>query len=968
MYKFLNFYQILKSLRFYLKYILLLFFAFLLATVGFSQSRKNSKSETAKTTVSGTSLAKADTSKALKTDSLLADSTSKKPKRDIETTINYSAEDSIILDAETKTAFLYKDAKVEYGKMSLTANTIDMDYNTNQVNATFMTDSLGNKVGVPLFKEGSEQYEAGVIKYNYKTKRGQVKQIVTKQGDAVIRGKVVKKEPTNTMYVDGANYTTCDLREPHFCIKSMQIKVIPKKKIVTRAFNMQIDDVPTLLAFPFGVFPIPKRRGTGLIFPSYGESQQRGFFLSNLGFYWAISDYVGFKVLTDQYSIGGLGTGRYTGDLDYKSRYSFQGKANVSYSNLKDNPDNPLTYRESQQIWIRWNHSTLSKGTGKFNASVNAGSSNFNRNNEFNVQQRQNANFTSSINYSNALKKTPFSYSLSARQEQNIATGVMNFDLPQASLNMNRIYPLKTIPFISKAEPVKKFQFSYSSNFINKLTNVLVNVQPRTSGVPLYSLNPLYLTTANPNFREDSTAFSNYYKADTLNTNRFLNSFGANSRWTITHNVPISTTLKVFKYFNLTPNASYRETWYDKQYSYSYRRDSVPNDIVRKGFIVDTLRSFSRDGNLARKYEMNGGVSATTRIYGTFYIQKAGFEAVRHVIIPTVGFSYVPVFDNYFQRVDTGRGVPPVFFDRFTGARITDPSRRKDAANISFSIANTLEGKFVDKKDTSKTDKKFKKQMLLDAFGISGTYNLKADSFNLSNFVINARTKLFGIFDVNFNSQFDPYLYEDRGVNSVTGYNQFRRTRYFAWNDAQSGDDKSVNFRMGEQGFGRFVTMELTVGTRFAPKNKKSKKINPLVNGTDYQFMYNPAAPPYVDFSLPWTLNINYRLGYSRYNTTPAPVTIFNDRSTFRNNITLNGDVTAAPKWKLGYTTGYDVNTQQMTNTVFNVSRDLHCWYATLSTAVYPTTFQYFLVTVGIKSPTLADVKIPRRSAPFRDQ
>ncbi|MFN0048012.1 MAG: putative LPS assembly protein LptD [Cytophagales bacterium] len=931
-------------------------------------------------TVLGKTFPAKDTTNTLKSDTLAADTTQKKPQRDIETTIDYTAEDSIVIDAQTKQAFLYRDAKVEYGKMKMTAHTIDMDYNTNIVNAAYGRDSLDNKIGIPIFNEGSDAYEAGGIKYNYKSKRGQVKQIVTKQGDGVIRGTVVKKEPNNTMYVDGASYSTCDLREPHFCIKMLQIKVIPKKKIVTRAFNLQLDDIPTPIAFPFGVFPIPKRRGSGLIFPSPGESQQRGFFVSNLGFFWAVNDYIGLTFLTDQYSVGGLGTGRYNTVLDYKSRYSFSGKFSATFSNLKDNPDDPIKRVNTEQIWINWSHVPITKGTGKFSASVNAGSGNFNRNNSFNAQTRQTGNFSSTLSYSNVIKKTPFSYAISGRQDQNIATGVMNFVLPEASLNMNRIYPLKEIPVINKVDWVKKLQFSYRTNFTNRVANILSNTTAATRGYELS--NAISVNKLNPNsvdylsepgnYSADTARINKFYRADTVQTERFFREFTQNSRWNMTHSIPVSTTFKLFKYFNFTPNFNYTETWYQSKYSFSSADTNSTRGTAINSVKVDTLNSFE-GGNLARKYDMNGGISATTRIYGTFYIKKLGIEAIRHTLIPTIGYTYKPNFvKETYQRIDTVQGKIPIYIDKFTGLRVADPSNVKDASeSISFGLANTFEAKVVDKKDTSKTEKKFKKLMLIDNLSISNNYNLRADSFNLGNFQISARTKLFGLLDINFSTIFNPYRFESMGVDTFTGYEKFKHTKSLAWNNVDKQDDEKLNFKWDDkQGLGHFVSANLAVSTRFTGK-KKGNKIDQLTNGTDRQFMYNSFAPGYVDFTLPWTLSLNFNMLYNRYSGTPSPNSTFTDKSSFRNNLAISGDFTVTAKWKLGYTTGYDFNPlpgrDNISTTQLNISRDLHCWYATFSTALYPATFQYFLFTIGIKAPALSDVKFPRRSTPFRD-
>lgn len=947
------------------------------------QSNKINKSKSS--TVSGinTSLSGLNTSIVGKNNTLDADSTQKKPKRDIETTIEYSAEDSIVLDAEDRKAFLFNDSKVKFGKMDLKANKIDMDYNTNIVNASYKTDSTGKKIGVPLFKEGSETYEAGNISYNYKTKKGKVRDIVTKQGDAVIQGKDVRKEPDNTMFVADAIYTTCDLREPHFCIKATHIKVIPSKKIVSRSFNLQIDNVPTLLAFPFGIFPMPKRRGSGLIFPSYGESQQRGFFLSNLGYYLAISDYFGFKFVTDQYSIGGLGTGRYQADLDYKSRYAFQGKFNYQFSNLKNSPDNPITSNQLLQHWIKWNHSTLTKGAGRFSASVNAGTASFNRNNEFNTQLRQTGDFNSNINYDNSIKRTPFSYSIRARQSQNISTGIMNFKLPELSVNMNRVYPLKNVPFINKSDIVKKFNFGITSSFSNDVSNVVRNTLP--SGYQSFDLSTSKLDRNSPTFFQDSLEIARKLKPDTLNIERFFRDFGTNSRWVTNYSVPISTTFKLFKYFNFTPNASYTENWYSQQYAYKNVYQDGIGSVSGVNFTdVDTLRSFV-NGNLARKNTITTGIGTTTRIYGTFYIKAKNLEAIRHVINPNIGYSFTPVLDNQFIRVaevSTALGEQFAYFDRFTGAKVTK-NGMKDVSNITFGLTNTLEAKIRDKKDTVKVT--YKKQMLIDNFAINGSYDLNKDSFNLSNLAFTARTKLFGIFDINFVSSFDPYYYDEVGVSTVTGRTILQRTKNYAWNSVDSAGDKKNNTFMWnpDQGLGRFTDVRVNVTARFAPKKKKSSKIPNTYYGFENQFYYNPMAPGYVDFSLPWSFNITYTFAYSKYSASPGnqPITngissfspgpnaLFVEKSSFRNNINISGDFTPTAKWKIAYVAGFDANTRQMSTTTLNISRDLHCWYATFSTGLYPATFQYYLFTIGVKSGALSDLKIPRRSNnSFRDQ
>lgn len=912
-------------------------------------------------------------------------------KKDIETTIKYQAEDSIVLDAENKTVYLYDKSKVDYGSRHITSSTLDFDMNTSIVTARYGKDSVGNKIDVPVFEEGKDTYEAEYIRYNYRTKRGQVKEIVTKQGEGVIHGEVVKKEPTNEMYVEHAEYTTCDLREPHFTIKATRIKVIPKKKIITGPFNLQIDDIPTLLAFPFAVFPTPKKRGSGIIMPSYGESRNNGFFLSNLGGFLALNDYMGYHLVSDLYTSGGYRINNY---LDYKSRYAFTGRLNFAYTNLINNPDEPYTRSLQNNIWVRWNHTALNKGTGKFNASVNAGSPNFNRNTEFNVNTRQTANFSSNVSYSNLIKRTPFAYSVALRQEQNIATKIMNFDLPSANFNMQRQYPFKNIQgFVRKIEPIKNINYAYSSTFSNKIGNLLSNTRPSEWIVtPFIGTSTVLGAVSREALRNqadsaatveaylaDSTASANYYRPDTLSASRLFSNFGKYSKWTATHSIPISTSIKVMRYFNVNPNFTYSEQWYDRSYDYS----EVDQNGLRK-VKVDTTRGLDLNKNATRKW--NAGASITTRIYGTFYIKKWNMEALRHTLVPTLGYTYAPDF-SYQEwgpririRNDTSFAANPYrYFNRFSGQGSNTLNNQKERQDINFSLGNTFELKVRDVKDTTKIA--YKKIKILDNLNIGSSYNIMADSFNLRDINISARTRLFEIIDINFGAVMDPYYYENYNqVLTSIGHNVYRRRRYLAWNqlpEEGETESSSLNLTPESQGIGRITSMNFNIGSQFRSKAGKGKKIPMYGDGTDRYFIGGPQVP-YVDFNLPWTLRVNYRLDYNRYTSGGTYGSTENriliERSSFRNNISLGGDVSLSAKWKWGFTTGYNLTTgtnnrnqDGISNTVFNISRDLHCWIFTFQWAAYPLTFQYFLATLAVKASTLADLKIPRRSVPFRD-
>lgn len=872
-----------------------------------------------------------------------------------------------MIDAQDRTVFLFKDSKVVYGKRNIKANTIDMDYKTNLITAIVGKDTTGKSIGVPVFEEGSDKYEAQQIKFNLKTKKGQVKQIVTRQGEGIIHGEVVKKQPDNTMYIENASYTTCDLREPHFCIKANKIKFVAGKKIFTKAFNLQLDDIPTILAFPFGIFPMTKKRASGIIIPSYVDNATRGIGILGGGFYWAVNQYVGVRATVDAYTNGGA---VWNVSGEYKSRYAFQGNLSVSYTDIYLTNDNPSNRGNQQATWVRWTHSTINKGTGRLSASVNMGSSKFNQNTQYDIGVRNTGQFQSNVSYSNEIKKTPFNYGLNFRQSQDVRSGRMDMTLPEVSVNMRQIYPLREVPVIGKLDPVKKFNFRYSGTFSNMMTNFSNNYNSGFAQTGISTTQP-QLIWYNGNiaaYKIDSIAFANdlvgrneriknLNTVDTLSFKDFFDKFFQNTKWNATHNIPFNTSIKVLKYFNLNPNATYRETWYDREYTYTdWNENSRSIGITEKRNL---------NGGLKRTYEYNVGASVTTRVYGTFYIKKLNIEAIRHTLNPTIGYTYVPDLRDQgeFKEVRVGGGNNRAAdyrnFNRYTGVVGTP---RVEQQNLTFSLTNQFEMKMRDIKDTTKVT--YKKLMLLDNVNFSGNYDLKRDSFNLSNISMSARTKI-ALFDINFTTNLDPYYYQT--ITTTGGGDVFKtRSSFYDWNSSSKrGENSKVDKPFG---LGQFVNMNLAISTSFRPKTgKKPRVIPPVADGTDYYFMSVRNMAAYIDWSVPWTLNVSYIMSYQRFTNGPNGTVL--DRTIFANNISLSGDVSLTPKWKVNLSTAYDINKAQISTTRIGITRDLHCWQASFSYNIMPSftggATDAFIATIGIKSATLKDLKFDRRSQPF---
>ena len=502
------------------------------------------------------------------------------------------------MDVINKIVYLYGNAKIDYGKISLTAQEVEINWNTNIVTARPGLDSTGKKIGTPVFKDGEDVYQIEYgIRYNFKTKKGIISGIVTQQGEGYIHGDTVKKVDDN-LYIKRAKYTTCNLAHPHFFISARKLKVIPDNKIVSGPFNLVISDVPTPLGFFLGFFPMPKKEKSGFIIPTGGGST-RGFFLREGGYYWAVNEYLGLKLVGDAYANGSFRT-NFNGE--YRKRYAYSGSLNLNYSQIKN------TFNEtegfSQDINVTWVHSTQRTRNSSLTANVNAGSSNYFKRNSYNPSTFQQGVFSSSVNYYKAFPNTPFNMNIALRQDQNVNTGVMNFTLPDVTLSMNRIYPLKRKNAVGARRFYENLNMSYTLNSKIFITNDSVRLQ--TDRVLPFKGKNL------------DTLFS---KAD----------IGAR------HTIPIAMPLKANKtflrFFTLTPSATYDEYWYRDKLKYIWQAsDSTLN--------IDTIRGFTRT------YSYSTSISMSTNIYGRLDFKGRILKAIRHTLIPTFSFNYRPDFSD----------------------------------------------------------------------------------------------------------------------------------------------------------------------------------------------------------------------------------------------------------------------------------------------------------------------------------
>ncbi len=617
--------------------------------------------------------------------------------------IFYDASDSMRFDILNQKVLLYGGAFIKYEKTEIKADFIEIDWVNNQIYARGRIDSTGKIIGNPQFTESGKTFKAKEMTYNYKSKKGIIKELVTKEGEGFIHGRKVKKSESEIMYLKKGEYTTCNAEQPHFTIRANKIKVIPGKKIVSGPAYLTILNIPTPLFLPFGFFPNTSKESSGILIPSYGESVNLGFFLKNGGYYFVLNKQMDLAVKGDIYTKGSWATRSL---LRYKKRYKYNGNLNLSYGRMinseKDFPD----YSLKTDFFIRWNHKQDPKANPSllFSVNVNAGSSTYHKNNSYNANDYLSNTFTSSISLNKKWEGTPFNLSTNLRHSQNTTTKKVNLTLPSVNFSMHRIFPFKNMGKSNKIHWYDKIGISYDLNTKNEI----------------------------------SIADSLLFKTDALS--EFRNG--------MKHSIPISTSVKLFKHFTFSPRFNLTERWYLSQIKKRWNGSSI---------ITDTLQKFTR----AHDYTMSA--SLNTKLYGITEFRKGKIAAFRHVLTPNISFSYHPDFSKenfgYYKSVQSDTLGNIQTYSIMQNGIYGSPGK-SESGSINFNLGNLVDMKVRSKKDTTET---LKKITILQSMGIASSYNIFSDSLNLSNITLNARTKILGILDMTFSSRYDPYMLNKNG-------------------------------------------------------------------------------------------------------------------------------------------------------------------------------------------------------------
>ena len=780
--------------------------------------------------------------------------------------IKQFAEDSLKLSIDGKKAFLYGNAKIEYQKTTITASYIEINWDKNTIYASFTTDSAKSKIGIPVFTEENESFKAEEMTYNFKTKKCSVKKITTKEGEGYILGKTVKKVSDDVFYLNKGDYTTCDAEKPHFSIRANKIKIIPGKKIITGPAYLSFFRIPTPLIFPFGYFPNNDKKSSGLIIPSYGESANMGFFLKDGGYYLTLSEKMDLSLKSDIYT---QGSWNLKSLLRYNNRYKYSGNLNLSYGNMKNSYVGFPDYSEKKDFNIKWSHKQDQKANPSltFSANVEAGSSTYHRNNSYDDNEYLKNTMSSNINLSKSWTDGFFNnLNLSLRHSQNTSNKNISLTLPDVSLNSKRVYPLKLIGNSAKTQWYDKISIQYGMNTKNTIS---------TTDSLLFTKNSL---------------------------SKFRNG--------MTHNIPISSSIKVLKYFTLTPSFNLTERWYLNRIEKTWNS----NDST---LTTDTISKFTR----AHDYNLSTGLN--TKIYGLVEFKKSKIAGIRHVMSPNISFTYNPDFSDekydYYKTVQINENGETQNYSIMENGIYGSPSNR-ESGTINFSLGNILDMKIRNNKDTVET---FKKIKLIESLGISSSYNIFSDSLNFSNIRLNARTRLLNILDITFSSDYDPYVTNTDRTNRI---NQF---------------ELSTNKRLARlKSFTTSIGLSINDKSFSADKDENNDEKKEEDENRDF-------------YAIPWDLSANYSLTYDKGHNIAA----FADTTQ---SLTFSGNLKITKNWKIGFRSGYDFDEKELTYSSVDIYRDLHCWEM-LFHWIPLGYHQSYTLTIRVKAAALRDLKYEKK-------
>lgn len=858
-------------------------------------------------------------------DSIRADSMMRARSNGIDAPVKYSAEDSLVYDAESGTAYLYGNSKVDYENMKLTSDKVHMNLDKSTVRATGTVDSTaeGGIKGKPVFTMGKDEYKSDTMAFNFKSKKGLIKGVYTEQQDGFLSGEVGKRDSTGSIYLQHGRYTTCDKPHPDFYIALSRAKVRPGKDVVFGPAYLVVADVPLPLAIPYGFFPFSKKYSSGFIMPSYGDESDRGFYLRDGGYYFAISDKWDLKLLGEIYTKGSWGV---SAASNYRKRYRYSGSFLFSYQDSKTGDKGLPDFAEQESFKIQWNHRQDPKANpySSLAASVNFATSSYERNNlnsMYNPQTLTQSTRTSSVSWSTGFSSIGLSLSATTNLAQDMRTSSIQITLPDLNISLSRFYPFKRKHLVGKERWYEKISMSYTGQLANSIST-----------------------------KEDKLLHSNLIKD-------WKNAFQ--------HTIPVQANFTLFNYINVTPSFNFTDRMYSKKVTRGW------DNTLQKEVVRDTIYGFHNVYN----WSMN--VGASTKLYGFWVPNRKLFgdkiQAIRHVITPQVTFSYSPNFgarrygyyDSY-QYTDASGNVKLVEYSPYQDELYSVPGKYKTEM-ISWDVSNNIEMKIKSDKDTTG----YKKISIIDELGASMSYNAAADYHRWSDLSMRLRLKWWKNYTFSMNAQFATYAYElDAngkpyvGNHTEWGYGRLPRfqgmsqnfsftlnpeklKKWFGRKDDKDDDKVSVDSDGPDTNIESNMDDDLEKG-KYAAKKKRGNIAETDDDG-------------YMSFNMPWSLTIGY--GITMRENTAGRFNTKTMRYPYKFTQTLNfsGNIRISDGWNINFSSGYDFENHAMSMTTASLSRDLHCFNMSASVVLAPYTSYNF--TFRCNAATLTDaLKYDKRS------
>ena len=862
-------------------------------------------------------------------DSLARDSINRSKKNGIDSPVEYSADDSLTYDAASGLAHLYGSSKVKYQNMDLESEKIYISLDSNVVHATGKMDSTTHELtGTPVFQMGSDEYQSDTMAFNFKTKKGLISNVYTQQEDGFLTSEISKRGANGEMFLQHGRYTTCDDPHPDFYLALSRAKVRPGKDVVFGPASLVVADVPLPLAVPYGFFPFTKSYSSGLIMPTYGDETERGFYLRDGGYYFAISDKMDLKLLGEIYTKGSWGL---SAASNYKKRYRFGGSFLASFQNTVNGEKNMPDYTKQTSFKIQWSHRQDAKANpfSNLSASVNFATSSYEKNNltsMYNPQTMTQSTRTSSVSYSTGFSSIGMTLSTSMNLNQNMRDSTIGMTLPDLNISIARFYPFKRKKRVGDERWYEKLSVSYTGHLKNEITT-----------------------------KEDQLLHSSL-------TRDWKNG--------MQHQIPISGNFTLFGYLNVNPSFNFTDRTYFNKVHKSW-------DEQTQTEVSDTIDGFYN------VYNWSLNMSMSTKLYGFWIPNRKIFgdkiQAIRHVITPSVSFSYAPNFGarrygywETYQKTDANGNVSLVQYSPYQNGAYGVPGRSK-TEQITFDLGNNVEMKV--KSDDDSTG--FKKISLIDEFRLGTYYNFATDYQPLGPVSATLRLKLSKSYTLNLSSQFSSYVYE---VDSVGNIQESAKTTY--WGQGKLGRFQGISQNLSYTLNNEKVSnlFKWLRGEKVDKKKKKKEEDDEdeWDTGVDTNVDEDMEKAKrgaqkgsskaetdedgYMVFKMPWSLSLGYGITMREnqvkekfnYNTMRYPY-------KFTQNLNLSGNLQISDGWNISFSSGYDFDNKKLSMTTASLNRDLHCFNMSCSVVLAPYTSYNF--SFRCNASTLTDaLKYDKRS------